>query len=70
MVLALSVLWFLFLIAVVLGIAAWLVFLWSVRSGQFADTEETAARMLELERQDLPRRQQDDPDGSKATPKD
>lgn len=52
MVLALSVLWFLFLIAVVLGIAAWLVFLWSVRSGQFKDAEETAARMLELDAPD------------------
>ena len=54
MVLALSVLWFLFLIAVVLGFAAWMVFLWSVRSGQFTHTEETAARMLELEEQGDP----------------
>lgn len=54
MVLALSVLWFLFLIAVVLGIAAWMVFLWSVRSGQFTDAEETAARMLELDPEDDP----------------
>jgi len=52
MVLALGVLWFLFLIAVVLGIAAWLVFLWSVRSGQMKDAEETAARMLELDASD------------------
>ena len=54
MVLAVSVLWFLFLIAVVLGVGAWMVFLWSVRSGQFTDSEETAARMLELEEQDDP----------------
>ena len=52
MVLALSVIWFLFLIAVVLGIAAWMVFLWSVRTGQFTDTEKTAARMLELDPED------------------
>lgn len=56
MVLAVDVLWFLFLIAVVLGIAAWLVFLWSVRSGQLEDTEQTAARMLEL----------DDPEGGEG----
>ena len=70
MVLALSVLWFLFLIAVVLGIGAWMVFLWSVRSGQFTDAEETAARMLELDPSDQPRRRQDDAQGSEKTSKD
>lgn len=38
-----------FLIAVVscLGAAAWLVFLWAVRSGQFEDLEGPKYRMLE-----------------------
>ena len=44
--------WFLFALTVVLGFTAWMVFVWSVRSGQFKDTEATAQRMLELEERD------------------
>ena len=51
-ILALSVAWFLFGLALLMGTTAWLVFLWSVRTGQFEDTEGTAQRMLEIELDD------------------
>ena len=54
MVLALGLTWFLFALALLLGLTAWLVFVWSVRTGQFDDPDGTAQRMLELEEQDLP----------------
>jgi cbb3-type cytochrome oxidase maturation protein len=41
--------WILFLGVLVIGIGAWLIFLWAVRTGQFRDAEGTAERMLELE---------------------
>jgi cbb3-type cytochrome oxidase maturation protein len=48
-----SLTWFLFVLAVLLGIAAWMVFVWSVKTGQLDDADATAARMLELEEEDL-----------------
>ena len=49
--LAISIPWWVyaFVVCLLMGLAAWLVFLWGVRSGQFKDPEQTAARMLELE---------------------
>ena len=41
---------FLIAISLGLGIAAWLGFLWSVRSGQYDDPEGPKYRMLEEER--------------------
>jgi cbb3-type cytochrome oxidase maturation protein len=38
---------FLILISLALGVAAWLAFLWSVRSGQYDDPEGPKYRMLE-----------------------
>ena len=38
--------WSLFLICFFMGLAAWLIFWWSVRSGQFQEAEVTAAEML------------------------
>ena len=34
-------------VAIVLGVAAWLFFLWSVKSGQYDDPERPKHRMLE-----------------------
>jgi cbb3-type cytochrome oxidase maturation protein len=48
--LALTLGWMLFTVSALLGTAAWLVYLWAVRTGQFQDIEEPARRML---RQDL-----------------
>jgi cbb3-type cytochrome oxidase maturation protein len=47
-----SLTWFLFLLCLVMGLAAWTVFYWSVRTGQFRDAEAAAAEMLELDRLD------------------
>jgi len=41
-----SLAWSLFLICFLMGLAAWLIFWWSVRSGQFQEAEVTAAEML------------------------
>lgn len=47
-----SLTWFLFLLCLIMGLAAWLVFWWSVRTGQFQQADEAAAEMLELDRLD------------------
>jgi cbb3-type cytochrome oxidase maturation protein len=39
-------------ISLALGLAAWLLFLWSVHSGQYEDPEGPKYRMLEDERDD------------------
>jgi cbb3-type cytochrome oxidase maturation protein len=38
---------FLLGIGLIIGIAAWFLFIWAVRSGQFDDTEAPKYRMLE-----------------------
>ncbi|HYS81676.1 MAG TPA: cbb3-type cytochrome oxidase assembly protein CcoS [Anaeromyxobacteraceae bacterium] len=48
---------FLIALSLALGVAAWLFFLWSVRSGQYDDPEGPKYRMLE-----------DDPDERKPPP--
>jgi cbb3-type cytochrome oxidase maturation protein len=52
MTLAIGVTWFLFAVTVLMGLTAWLIFWWSVRSGQFRDAEDTAQRMLDHELRD------------------
>lgn len=47
-----SLTWFLFLLCLIMGLAAWLVFWWSVRTGQFQEADQAAAEMLELDRLD------------------
>jgi cbb3-type cytochrome oxidase maturation protein len=47
--LAISLHWILFSLASLMGIAAWLIYLWAVRDGQFKDVESAAQRMLEVE---------------------
>jgi len=47
---------FLILLSLALGLAAWLLFLWSVRSGQYDDPEGPKYRMLDDEEDDRPRR--------------
>lgn len=47
-----SLTWYLFLLCLVMGLGAWLVFWWSVRTGQFQEAENAAAEMLELDRLD------------------
>lgn len=44
--------WFLFLLCLLMGLGAWLVFWWSVRTGQFQEADGAAAEMLELDRAD------------------
>ena len=41
-----SLAWSLFLICFLMGISAWLIFWWTVRTGQFQEAEVTAAEML------------------------
>jgi cbb3-type cytochrome oxidase maturation protein len=50
-VLALTLPWWTWtlLLCLVLGLGAWLVFLWAIRTGQFKDPERTAQQMLELD---------------------
>ena len=40
------------LIALCMGLAAWFVFLWGVRTRQFKDLEKLAERQLEMDRRD------------------
>jgi cbb3-type cytochrome oxidase maturation protein len=51
-VLALTLGWMLFTVSALLGCAAWLVYLWAVRTGQFQDIEEPARRMLQHDLED------------------
>jgi cbb3-type cytochrome oxidase maturation protein len=51
---------FLIVCSLSLGVAAWLFFLWSVRSGQYEDPEGPKYRMLEDD--DEPRREDQDRD--------
>ena len=44
-----SLTWALVLICFTMGLSAWLIFWWTVRSGQLQDAELTAAEMLELD---------------------
>jgi cbb3-type cytochrome oxidase maturation protein len=39
--------WVTFVVAVLMGLAAWFVYLWAVRSGQWKSVEEPAQRLLE-----------------------
>jgi cbb3-type cytochrome oxidase maturation protein len=41
---------FAFLLVLILGLAAWLLLFWGIRSGQFRNSDDVADRMLELER--------------------
>lgn len=52
MVLALSVLWWVFLVCLAMALGAWALFWLSIRSGQFDDPEAVARQMLELDRVD------------------
>lgn len=42
-------LFFLIFLSIILGIAAWLFFMWSVKSGQYDDMEGSKYRMLDDE---------------------
>jgi hypothetical protein len=44
-----SLTWALFLLCLTMGLSAWLVFWWTVRTGQLQNAELTAAEMLELD---------------------
>ena len=49
--LAVSVIWWIFALCLLMGLAAWLVFAWSIRTGQFDDPDAVAEAMLEQDRQ-------------------
>ena len=44
-----NITWYLFLLCLLMAISAWMIFWWTIRSGQFQDAEITAAEMLELD---------------------
>jgi cbb3-type cytochrome oxidase maturation protein len=51
-------------LSLALGVAAWLFFLWTVRSGQYDDPEGPKYRMLEDDEAETPRKEgasRDDP---------
>jgi len=52
MVLAIALEWLLFSLSALLGFAAWLVYLWAVRDGQFKDIESSAEKVLEQDARD------------------
>ena len=52
MVVALSVIWWIFMVCLLMGVGAWLVFWWSIKSGQFDDPEQVAQDMLEQDQQE------------------
>lgn len=41
--------WVNYLVGLLVSMAAWLIFLWAIRDGQFREPEETAREMLENE---------------------
>jgi cbb3-type cytochrome oxidase maturation protein len=43
---------FLIIVSIILGIGAWLFFLWSVKSGQYDDVEGPKHRMLDDDEED------------------
>ncbi len=49
---------FLIIVALVLGLASWLIFLWAVKSGQYDDPEGAKYRMLEDEDEEQPGKKQ------------
>jgi cbb3-type cytochrome oxidase maturation protein len=53
--LAMSVIWWIFLVCLVMGLGAWLVFTWSIKSGQYDDVERAARDLLEQDRQETVR---------------
>ena len=50
--LAMSVIWWIFLVCLVMGLGAWLVFTWSIKSGQYDDVERAARDLLDQDRQE------------------
>ncbi len=44
---------FLIIVALALGLAAWLLFIWAVKSGQYEDPEGAKYRMLEEDDENL-----------------
>lgn len=48
-----EVTFYFFLLTLAMGLAAWTVFWWSVRSGQLKEPEAPAAEMLENDARDL-----------------
>jgi cbb3-type cytochrome oxidase maturation protein len=44
---AIPVNWVTFAVAILMGLAAWFVYLWAVQAGQWKDVEEPAKRLLE-----------------------
>jgi cbb3-type cytochrome oxidase maturation protein len=50
---------FLILLSLALGVAAWLFFMWTVKSGQYDDPEGPKHRMLEDDEGVPPRREKD-----------
>lgn len=56
--------WSIFLlvmVAIVLGVVAWLVFIWAARSGQFEDPEGPKYRMLDDDDLDEHHKKKDEP---------
>ncbi len=52
---------FLIVLSLALGVAAWLFFLWTVKSGQYDDPEGPKYRMLDDDDERPPRKKTDDP---------
>ncbi len=46
---AISETWYMFGLCMAIALAAWCLFIWAVRTGQFKNTEQTARDMLELD---------------------
>ncbi len=44
--------WLLFAIAGLMGLAAWFIYVWAIRDGQFKDIEEPAERLLSQDLKD------------------
>jgi cbb3-type cytochrome oxidase maturation protein len=54
---------FLIALSLALGVAAWLFFMWTVKSGQYDDPEGPKYRMLDDDEEERPRRPPDAPGG-------
>ena len=50
--LAMTLQWMLFAVAALMGMSAWLVYLWAVRNGQFKDVEAPARNLLSQDAKD------------------
>ena len=52
MILAIDLAWILFVLAGLMGLGSWWIYVWAVQDGQFKSVEESAERLLSQDAKD------------------